>query len=502
MRYGGKKMAKTTTIPTPRILLGIRSKKWTVAEALAELIDNSFGESRGNARNVDVVIDRKRRVITLTDDGHGTEDISALFTLGKGAPEGGDDIGRYGMGGSEALLWLADKVTVRTLRDGRCSGATVNWTSCINKEEFPTIDTSWRIPSAAIVPVELLELGHGTSIRIHLHKNHRLPNDGSQRSALRSPLSRLFAPGLRAGRRITWNREPLRPYTPPLTGAAMTFPVTVRTQGGDLTAEVTAGPCEVSLENSKLAVSYSYRVIEETRDGFGDYQGGGVAGWVVLGEEWRKYLTTTKDGFADENLRNELMNGVASGLKPLLERLRKERASSMFAQIAVKLEATLGGLFKVEVEGDEEHETLPRLEPRDQPTSPPEPLEPGADVEGERHHEEGGSTEIQIEHGTDIELDGRLVAVSVAPGRQIVATVNAEHPHIITALEKQPVNQMLLVSFIVGELSKELVKVPVLLTKTRLYTKAQLDELVAATGGDGIDLLPYVNRRLLDRVAA
>jgi hypothetical protein len=281
----------------------------------------------------------------------------------------------------------------------------------------------------------------------------------------------------------------------------MTFPVTVRTPGGDLTAQVTAGPCEVSLENSKLAVSYSYRVVEETRDGFGDYQGGGVAGWVVLGEEWRQYLTTTKDGFADENLRNELMDAVASGLKLLLDRLRKERASSMFAQIAVKLEATLGGLFKVDVEGSEERETFPRPEPTEEPVSPPESSE-AEDIEREANHEEGGSTEIQIEHGTDAELDGRLVAVSVTPGKPIVATVNAEHPHIITALEKQPVNQMLLVSFIVSELSKELVKVPLLLTKTKLYTRSQLDDLLAATGGDGIDLLPYVNRRLLDRVAA
>ena len=496
-------MATTTTIPTPRILLGIRSKKWTVAEALAELIDNSFGESRGNARHVDVVIDRKRRIITLTDDGRGIDDLSALFTLGKGAPEGGDDIGRYGMGGSEALLWLADKVTVRTLRDGKCSGATVNWTTCINKQQFPTIDTSWRTPTAAIVPVELLELGHGTSIRIHLHKSHRLPYDGSQRSALRSPLSRLFAPGLRAGRQITWNDEPLHPYSPPLTGEGLTFPVTVRTAGAELIAQVTAGPCEVSLENSKLAVSYSYRVVEETRDGFGDYQGGGVAGWVVLGEEWRQYLTTTKDGFADENVRSELMGAIASGLMPLLERLRKERTSSMFAQIAVKLEATLGGLFKVDVEGFEKHDDLPPPELTDEPNSPPEPPEPeDEDTEHERHHEGAGSTEIQIENGTDAELDGRLVAVSVATGRPIVATVNAEHPHIITALEKQPVNQMLLVSFIVSELAKELVKVPTMLTKTRLFTKTQLEELMAATGGEGIDLWPYVNRRLLDRVAA
>ena len=55
---------------------------------------------------------------------------------------------------------------------------------------------------------------------------------------------------------------------------------------------------------------------------------------------------------------------------------------------------------------------------------------------------------------------------------------------------------------IVGELSKELVKLPAMLTRTKLYKRIQYDELVATVGGEGIDLLPYVNRRLLDRVAA
>jgi hypothetical protein len=344
--------------------------------------------------------------------------------------------------------------------------------------------------------------GNGTYIRIDLHRGHRLPNDGAQGSALRSPIARLFAPGLRTGRRIIWNGEELQPYSPGLAHDALSFPVHVHTEEGqELIAQVTCGPCDVSLENSKLAITYSYRVVEETRDGFGDYQGGGLAGWVALGEEWRRYLTTTKDGFADENLRNELMTAVASGLRPMLERLREQRASSMFAQIAVRLEATLGGLFKVDVEGRDEREAREERwgpEHLDEET----PItEETADHEP-RRREDQGATEIQIQHGTDSELDGRLVAVSVTAGKPIVATVNAEHPHIITALEKQPVNQMLLVSFIVSELSKELVKSPTMLTKTKLYTRGQYDELVAATGGEGIDLLPYVSRRLLDRVAA
>lgn len=167
---------------------------------------------------------------------------------------------------------------------------------------------------------------------------------------------------------------------------------------------------------------------------------------------------------------SELMAGVASGLDSLLQRLRRQRASSMFAQIAVRLEATLGGLFKVDVEDsndtkgvdegseDEARQTTPEEADEQPEEREPTPIRRASDA----------ATEIEIQRGTDADLDGRLVAVSVTPGKPIVAIVNGEHPHIITALERQPVNQMLPVSFIVSELSKELVKSPSLLIKTRL----------------------------------
>ena len=44
---------------------------------------------------------------------------------------------------------------------------------------------------------------------------------------------------------------------------------------------------------------------------------------------------------------------------------------------------------------------------------------------------------------------------------------------------------MLLVSFIVGELSKELVKIPTMLTRTKLYTRSQYDELVELSAAKG-----------------
>jgi hypothetical protein len=71
-------------VPTARILLATRSRKWTVPETLYELIDNSFDEDSGNASEVHITWDRKTRVMSVLDNGAGMDDIADLFTLGKG----------------------------------------------------------------------------------------------------------------------------------------------------------------------------------------------------------------------------------------------------------------------------------------------------------------------------------------------------------------------------------------------------------------------------------
>lgn len=64
------------TTPNPAFLRAMQNQKWTVAGAIAELIDNSLGSGRGNARRVQITHDPRHRCITVLDDGQGWADGS------------------------------------------------------------------------------------------------------------------------------------------------------------------------------------------------------------------------------------------------------------------------------------------------------------------------------------------------------------------------------------------------------------------------------------------
>jgi hypothetical protein len=136
--------------------------------ALAEVIDNSFGGNTGNADTV--VITHNKRTLTVLDNGRGLEHLHFVFQLGGGSGDRAGDIGRYGVGGTEAGLYLADKVDVWTMRDGKSCHHSVDWVRQIEVGQYPKITESWKEATAANTPSELFELGHGTIIRFHLQK--------------------------------------------------------------------------------------------------------------------------------------------------------------------------------------------------------------------------------------------------------------------------------------------------------------------------------------------
>ena len=103
------------TTPRPSMLRGMQAQKWSVAGALSELVDNSFGPGRGNAAKVVITYSPKARTITVLDNGQGMEAIGRLFQLGSAPVRAPGDIGNYGFGGSFAVLWLARQVNIWTL---------------------------------------------------------------------------------------------------------------------------------------------------------------------------------------------------------------------------------------------------------------------------------------------------------------------------------------------------------------------------------------------------
>src|SRR5262245_35605957 len=289
-------------MPSGRIIHGLRNRKWSIYGAIAELVDNSFGELRGNADTVWIQWDGKKRILRVLDNGRGMIDVADLFILGEGTTSGPDDIGKYGMGGCQALLWLADDAIVQTLRaDAGVACGRANWKSCDERNDFPTIDNQWRRATTTTCPTDLLKLGHGTSIFLYLKEGLRFHQD-----TMCKELSRRYSVALRTGRKIYWISGltdenttviPLEPWNPGEMKDVVTGTITMEEE---LSAKVLAGRIDgLSVINSKLAVNYGYRQIKETTEGFGQIVQGAM-GYIDLSPKWLHYLTTEKDDIREE----------------------------------------------------------------------------------------------------------------------------------------------------------------------------------------------------------
>src|SRR5262245_32751349 len=178
----------------------MQNEKWDAAHAISELVDNSFGEGRGNADTVYVNWCPKARVLSVLDNGRGMDDPADLFQLGRTAGRSVRDIGKYGSGGTTACLWLGSSVKVWTVRDRKVSWAVANWKQI--RESL-----KWTVPLSEPVrmtvhntPLVLYELGRGTLVEIMAARDKRFYPD-----VIRRELAQTYAPALRHGRKLIWS---------------------------------------------------------------------------------------------------------------------------------------------------------------------------------------------------------------------------------------------------------------------------------------------------------
>src|SRR5262245_9109914 len=103
--------------PKPNFLLSLANRNWHVKTAISELVDNALGKLRGDAKHVKIIHDTTKRILTVFDDGNGMPHLVKAFRLGDSAGIGPEDIGRYGCGGTIAMIWLAYRVRIWTMQD-------------------------------------------------------------------------------------------------------------------------------------------------------------------------------------------------------------------------------------------------------------------------------------------------------------------------------------------------------------------------------------------------
>lgn len=492
-------MTKTQCLPTPRILLGYRNRDWTIAGAISEQIDNSFGEDRGNSDRVDIFWSKQRRELKILDNGRGMNAVSHLFVLGQGSGEGSTtDIGRYGQGGSVAILWLADHVWVWTMTtSGQTAKTAQNIRATVEDlEEWFEVDDAWARATALNTPPHLYAHGHGTLITMRLRAGRIFYPD-----PIRQRLSKQYAPALRSGRRIVWHEDgeesDIRPWDPGELGMCDEGWLSVRGLAAYL--KVSYAPT-VSERDAGISVDYGHRQIAMTKEPFGTYVGGKIHGYIDLAAEWRRYLTTNKDGITDESLWLELMAEAQKAMAAVLEYVREEQTEKFEAALKFEALLNLSPLLQKIKRG------------RPDPDGPDLVVGQG-DGEGgeiddatmprpERHgvksddSDEPSGLHIVISGKSDAELNGRYMTAALSTDNcTLTVHYNRDNEVVQGAKEQRPPNMTFFRYLLADAICAELVERD-LIVKSGLLSGEEWESLKNEGCGD-LQLGAYIKPRLM-----
>lgn len=461
--------------PTLALIEGLASDDWDVRGAISELVDNSLGEGRGNASRVDIRWDQKTRELTVLDNGQGMKDVGDLFQLGKGVGRHPKDIGKYGMGGTMAIVWLGVEVDVWTKRGNQMSSAHVAWGQL---KDWRIPQQGWQRASLANTPSELLAETQGTLIRLLVPRSKKFHADTVQRE-----LAKRYAPGLRAGRRIRWTTVTTRGdervdelAAPRGLPQPIHIDLVVVVGTADLPVQGSIGlDPDLSPEDSRVDIGFGARVVRGTKDcysspdGEQSYSGVGVAGYIDLGEGWQDFLTSTKTDFKDIRVYDALMAALFERLEPLLKESERRGETLQLETIALRLAVSLEGAFEIDVAA------APRApEPQYRWTRTGEGV-PVPPIEVKREPvtgaEEGEGAARKVRASTTVWVDfdaggsrlkGLLYDVDIRDDG-IWVYLDKDHPSVKEARQRRsPVQEMLLQHLVVSAVSAALVDSPLL----------------------------------------
>lgn len=493
--------------PKPIFLLSIANKAWDMKGAISELVDNSFGLQRGNARRVEITYDVTKRILSVFDDGQGMDDIVKAFRLGDSIGLGPDDIGRYGCGGTMAMIWLGAKVRLWTMQGGgRVMRDEVLWKQVMRADSLADViigNRGWETATVNNTPSKLLAAGHGTMLELHLRRERILMTEAVLRE-----LTRTYSPGLRSGRRITWTTiRGDHVDTQELSDAALVMPrdhnrhvrftFVLEYDGKHLPIKGEFGLIDgLPFSRSGAAIGFGPRVIMRTRDCFisldsnEHFSGKGVAGWVDLGHGWQEYLTTTKDEIHDELLRATLMRLIYKQIESLLRKTEEDQLSIILQGIALDLQGALNQLsernFTVSVKPKEMRADA-NPDPTRRPDKPepsneikPKPTPPTGEDEGEGAQGQSPTeSRINLVRSTDDEIGGVLCRLTVSSDNEtnFDVEINKDHEVVKEMLRAKPINRMGLDLMVTREIAAALIKFPKIIQRAlNLTLRQRLDE--------------------------
>ena len=372
-------------VPKPHMLKSIRARNWSLAGAIQELVDNSLGHGRASRVQVDI---HNGVGILVFDDGTGIDDINRVFRLGDAsAYDTLTQIGQYGVGAKHATIYLGDRVTVWTIRDGRYHRMTVDWAEVERKGEWPLAYTG----SGSVPTENQLQQPFRTSVAVaDLTRSYHLATS----EKLASELGQVFAPALRSGVRISVTHALSAD-----TGVRQWIEVTAFVPS-DLTQMIAIGGetagglrwtgragLSVSLtdRHNGVHIAFGHRIIETTREPFGGQSAPTLYCEVTLDAStpWKHSLSEHKDKVVRN--RDELMASIQEQLKLLLEQSSQQASYLALKIMAAPIEAQLTKALKAA--------GILHIDPEE------EPMEGGEHGDTDRHVKRGKRLYTPVDEG-------------------------------------------------------------------------------------------------------
>jgi len=163
-------MYENQNIPASHIIQQYLTSGISKKVAVAEFIDNSFGQAAGNATDFKVI--QAKDSIAFVDNGEGIKNIDLMFQLGGSDSQySSSDIGSFGVGSKNGAMSLGSVVTVHTIVNGEYRKHTTDWAECHANNHFPYFHNGEVLP---ISKAPRYMQGVGTSIVVSKLKSQHV----------------------------------------------------------------------------------------------------------------------------------------------------------------------------------------------------------------------------------------------------------------------------------------------------------------------------------------
>lgn len=240
--------------------------------------------------------------------------------------------GQYGIGFTAAACWITQvgTATITTVKAGTKRTATINY-----QQMMADGDTSFEVVTRAVALP--------SSMKIHFPVCGKQLSDVLQ---LLDELSFFYAMRLQEGIRIEAIHNGESRVLKPNLGPNLRDTVNV---SGDIHGKSFSGRFGIICDGEKatrhgMSVFWGHRLMQTTGDCCGEFNSARVYGVLNLGIEFQP--NPLKDGLADEDEWNELMNAVHEQIRPVLQQADAEAENFEWSSLCSDIEMDMNDAVK------------------------------------------------------------------------------------------------------------------------------------------------------------